>query len=497
MNKIIMFCLLFTILNGSAQETFFKVYNTNYDESFYSVVETNDNLLLLCGRKNTNTGSNFYSGTLTKMNMNGEIVADVTNNYPFGNSIYSSIEKQSGTEGSYYLLGSKDSVVDNNTFNSLFVNSINDDMETTVTREYGKWQTEFNEPQYFTILNDSLAYIASIRYSDFNNYADYSILRIILNDRSDSIYYFPNDNHFRIPTGLSYIEAENTLKLNYYGWSSSTPGASPNVIANFGQNLNLINVTPPGYQFTFNTRMSISTDTSYYLSGPYYYFLSNEKALGIAEYHNEDTLMNVTYFESNIDTVTSSGAGESIIKTSEYVWAVGIYNFDVNNHPWTNSPYWIQLNKLNHSLELQAQYYYGGDGVYVPYDITETSSHHLIIVGNYYNPNAIPHSYKYDPFVLKVNSEGLIVNTQNNELPLAQEAIVFPNPGSDYLQVKLAVQRKTATLQLFDLNGRLVHTEEITADMQRVNTTTLPAGIYPYRISTKDRVIGSGKWVKG
>jgi len=62
--------------------------------------------------------------------------------------------------------------------------------------------------------------------------------------------------------------------------------------------------------------------------------------------------------------------------------------------------------------------------------------------------------------------------------------------------VKLAVQHKTATLQLFDLNGRLVHTEEIIGDMQQVNTTALAGGIYPYRITANNRLIGGGKWVK-
>ncbi len=492
-----MICLLFTaFIDSSAQETFFKVYPTSSCQSFFSVVETNDSHLIICGWLNSIPGSNNYNGNLTKMNMQGDIISNSLHNYNYGKSIYSSLKKSPEIEGSYYLLGSKDSVAGNTTYNSLFVNSINNNLETTVVREYGKWHTEYNEPQYFEILNDSLAYIASIRYSEFNYIHDYSILKINLNVRSDSTYFFPIDNYWRAPTGLSYIESENVLKLNYFGWSSPNPGASPNVIVNFDPNLNLQNVKTPGYQFTFNTRMSISSDTSYYLSGPYHDFFSNEKVLGIAEYSNQDTLLDVTYFEPKIDTVTSPGAGESILKTSQNVWVVGIYNFDVNYHPWTNSPYWIQLNKLSHSLELQAQYYYGGDGVYVPYDITETSSHHIVIVGSYYNPNALPHTYKNDPFVLKVNNEGLIVNTQNHELPQVHEAIVVPNPGKEFLAVKLAIQHHAAVLQLFDIKGRLLLTEQINTDMQQVNTSALPAGIYPYRITAGNRIIGWGKWVK-
>lgn len=32
--------------------------------------------------------------------------------------------------------------------------------------------------------------------------------------------------------------------------------------------------------------------------------------------------------------------------------------------------------------------------------------------------------------------------------------------------------------------------------MQQVNTTNLTRGIYPYRITKNNRVIGTGKWVK-
>jgi hypothetical protein len=51
-------------------------------------------------------------------------------------------------------------------------------------------------------------------------------------------------------------------------------------------------------------------------------------------------------------------------------------------------------------------------------------------------------------------------------------------------------------LQLFDIGGRLLLTEQINTDMQQVNTSALPAGIYPYRITAGNRIIGWGKWVK-
>ncbi|HAH60158.1 MAG TPA: hypothetical protein DCL86_18655, partial [Bacteroidales bacterium] len=181
---------------------------------------------------------------------------------------------------------------------------------------------------------------------------------------------------------------------------------------------------------------------------------------------------------------------------ADYIWAVGWYNVIPQLMLCSPSPTWVVLNKLNHDLVLIEQLFYGGDGVYVPRDIIETSDQHIVVTGEYYDPFLVPYECQFDPFVLKVNSEGLIVSSQSHDLPIAQEAIVFPNPGSGYLQVKLAVQHRQAALQLFDMNGRLMLDKEINTDLQQVNTSSLAKGIYPYRITAKGKVIGNGKWVK-
>ncbi len=74
--------------------------------------------------------------------------------------------------------------------------------------------------------------------------------------------------------------------------------------------------------------------------------------------------------------------------------------------------------------------------------------------------------------------------------------MVFPNPGKEFLQVKLVVQHKSAHLQFFDMSGRLVLETDLSGDMQRIETAQLGSGAYIYRITASNRVIGSGKWVK-
>jgi hypothetical protein len=101
-----------------------------------------------------------------------------------------------------------------------------------------------------------------------------------------------------------------------------------------------------------------------------------------------------------------------------------------------------------------------------------------------------------DIIVLKLNSEGLLVG--NDELPETQmhEAIVYPNPGTHVLQIRLAVQHPTALLELFDANGRLVLSQQLYQKECRIAVDHLPNGTYIYRLSADTGLLESGKWIK-
>ncbi|MCB9014735.1 MAG: T9SS type A sorting domain-containing protein [Lentimicrobiaceae bacterium] len=219
--------------------------------------------------------------------------------------------------------------------------------------------------------------------------------------------------------------------------------------------------------------------------------------MGIAEYNLQDSLLRQIRFPGGADSTTYPGAGrKNILVTSDYIWVMGWYNTLESGFPCQMEQTFIVLNKLNFNLDLQEQLFYGGDGMYWPRDIIETSDHHIVVAGEVLDNLTVPFDCHFDPFVLKVNSEGLIVSTDNPDQPIAQEAIVFPNPGSDYLQVKLAIQHKSAHIQLFDIGGRLVLETDLTSDLQRVETSQLGPGTFIYRITASNRIIGSGKWVK-
>jgi hypothetical protein len=484
---------LFFVQGIFSQETFLRKYPSTDEKNILSIFETDESQLIFCGRVYLNPSSSVRTGTMSKLTSTGELVVSKNHDYSNGNSLFAEIIN-TPTTGLYYLLGSQDSMSNNQTISKVFLQTIDDEMNVMSTREYGTW-TDYNNIAWdFEVMGDSIAYILSILIHQNTGKYNYLLIRADLTNENFD-YYLPDDNIFKAATSLIIDETNELVKVNYrifyltmYPW---------NPIANISYDLSNVEVVMPENEFFSQTKLAKKSDSTYLLSAAFFDGNTQQRDLGIAEYNLRDSLLKQIKFPGGIDSVTYPGAGrKNILVTSDYIWVMGWYNCLISMSPCQDEPTYIMLNKLTHDLELIEQIFYGGDGVYNPNDIIETSDNHIVVVGDFFDPHAVPYNCHFDPFVLKVNSEGLIVNTQNNELPLAQEAIVFPNPGSDYLQVKLAVQHKTATLQLFDLNGRMVHTEEITGDMQRVQTATLPAGIYPYRISTKDRVIGSGKWVK-
>ena len=95
----------------------------------------------------------------------------------------------------------------------------------------------------------------------------------------------------------------------------------------------------------------------------------------------------------------------------------------------------------------------------------------------------------------------------NEEAPTATEAVslkadmqfnIYPNPsaGEVYLGYDLGdIER--ATLKVYDLSGKLIHTETLNAENM---VTSLPhelfdSGVYLYHIANGNEMLGTGKFI--
>lgn len=73
-------------------------------------------------------------------------------------------------------------------------------------------------------------------------------------------------------------------------------------------------------------------------------------------------------------------------------------------------------------------------------------------------------------------------------------AVVYPNPGKDVLNIRTGL--KDAMVEVYDMNGRLVLSQEIDDEETSISTESWPAGTYIWKMISNGREAESGKWVK-
>ena len=79
-------------------------------------------------------------------------------------------------------------------------------------------------------------------------------------------------------------------------------------------------------------------------------------------------------------------------------------------------------------------------------------------------------------------------------------AIAYPNPGKDVLNIRTGL--RDAWMEVYDVNGRLVHRQDITENVTGIDAGGWVSGTYIWKVYTTGVSTGSttlvetGKWIK-
>ena len=73
---------------------------------------------------------------------------------------------------------------------------------------------------------------------------------------------------------------------------------------------------------------------------------------------------------------------------------------------------------------------------------------------------------------------------------------LYPNPFSDILQVELSEIPSNCTLEIMDMQGKILHKKAITEQQSLLSLRNLSKGLYFYRITSEGLQIGAGKITK-
>ena len=110
-------------------------------------------------------------------------------------------------------------------------------------------------------------------------------------------------------------------------------------------------------------------------------------------------------------------------------------------------------------------------------------------------------TFAYEHFLCKVTLSDFLSTEEAHSHGLAV-ATAYPNPGKDVLNNRTALQ--DARVEVYDLNGRLMHGQEITGNITAIPAEAWPAGVYVWKVYISDggpstgsgTLVETGKWVK-
>ena len=201
------------------------------------------------------------------------------------------------------------------------------------------------------------------------------------------------------------------------------------------------------------------------------YFTSNRKKLYhvFKELNNLKTNYNV--FSTTDYTLTQNGKLKSLILSGDEMDVVILGNFD------------IVTQDINPQFPYAGSWYefYTGDTL----DVTNTDDLISLVAGEYrlYTSQKL-----YDPNI-PASAGGL--NHSNYD-----HIMVYPNPSSNIFYFRFTDNQLTGTLSIYDLQGKLVYTDQIESQNQiEFNSSSVPKGIYFYKMNTKHHIY-TGKLLK-
>jgi len=252
------------------------------------------------------------------------------------------------------------------------------------------------------------------------------------------------------------------------------------------------------YFLNANYGFKWDSDTSFYLAADYVDIPASKMSdhdIGILrQFHPVDTTNYLFNSVGRKDTLDLPAANRALdYNNKDSIFIGGTINYLLYTYP--QEPSWYIVIQIDSMLNVRWERFYGGDAYYVMYEILATNDGGCLIAGTRYDyQNATEE--ELDIHILKLNSQGLLVGEQNHNTIQVREALVFPNPGTNYLKVRVAAQYTESIFELYDIKGKQVLTKEILGKWGDINTSFLKSGTYVYRIHNNKGLFETGKWVK-
>jgi len=494
MKKFVIYIFLFFLAdNALAQNTFFNIYRTHQIETSFDATMASDGSIIIVGERTTTIPEDKVCGLIMKFDENGNFVKEITLVNQKRTFIYN-IEKVPNYNNEFIIIGASDSIVGDDYYSSILITRIDDQLNMISQNSFYPIKNYRVFPWKFTFINDSTMILETGKQIVAAGSPPISLMITEVKLPADSIRSFFSDSTIiRIPADITYIPKSNEIHVTYYGQSIDNDTSFVKILRLDRLLNNLETLQSPSRAQTTACTTELN-DSTYLLTATSYVTTNNGSVRAISAFVIDaygNGLNGIKYY-NHPDTILYGGFSENAAIVNNSVFLTGVYNIDPSSVPYQSTPTWIQITKLDMELNILNHYFYGGDAAYYPYCILPASDGGAFITGivwDFQLPKQL------DIFVMKVNSDGIIVNVPENTSFIMSEALVYPNPAGECLTVVLSQLYTTATLQLVDISGKTVLMTQLIRNHQQVDISGVPAGAYVYRIFNNKGLEESGKLV--
>ncbi|MFZ1559538.1 MAG: T9SS type A sorting domain-containing protein [Saprospiraceae bacterium] len=103
----------------------------------------------------------------------------------------------------------------------------------------------------------------------------------------------------------------------------------------------------------------------------------------------------------------------------------------------------------------------------------------------------------FNAYLVKVNSEGNITETNNIDAAQLITIKTYPNPSNGPLSLDIKGITGKADIRIFDMSGNNVYVHHgITDGATTLDLSDLVSGTYIYKVYQKNKVLCTGQWVR-
>ncbi len=154
---------------------------------------------------------------------------------------------------------------------------------------------------------------------------------------------------------------------------------------------------------------------------------------------------------------------------------------------------WIVIEHLDNNFDTISTFYYGIDNGMkeVAYDVLRTKDGGVIIV---HGSGSLDIFEDYS--LMTKFPASAFVSIEEAHAHNLKVAVAYPNPGGDVLNIRTGL--RNATLEVYDMQGRIVHQQIITDDVTGVDASKWSSGTYIWKLTVNNEqlTVEEGKWVK-